>query len=154
MKKSLEKWLNERRRALATIEETLQKLTAEKNNLRKIVMSLEELIQALPADDTQIDEVPEKELRSGSDMYKLREILRRAGKPLHINELLDRLNSEPTKAKKQSLVGQLGVYVRGNNIFTRPIPNTFGLKEFEKSDYVGSKFLEISRNEKNEDIPL
>lgn len=70
-------------------------------------------------------------LREGSDLSKARDLLRKEGKPLHIDELLKRMGKEITRNGRGALGGNLGSYVRKNLIFTRPGPNTFGLAEFE-----------------------
>lgn len=82
-------------------------------------------------------------LRPGSALAKAQEILRKAGKPLHITEILKALNEKPDK--RVSLSGSLSAYVRNGQIFTRPAPNTFGLLELSKSvsSEDGSQEIEI-----------
>ena len=75
-------------------------------------------------------------LRAGSTVFKAREALRQAGKPLHVNELLAAIGREVTKKSKVSLSGSLSTYVRNQMIFTRPAPNTFGLEEFGPNETV------------------
>ncbi|TFH12479.1 MAG: hypothetical protein E4H02_13040 [Lentisphaerales bacterium] len=70
------------------------------------------------------------DLRAGSGVFKAREALRKAGKPLHVTDLLAAIGREATKKNKISLGGSLSNYVRSGTIFTRPAPNTFGLIEF------------------------
>jgi hypothetical protein len=70
-------------------------------------------------------------LRAGSQLAAARDAIRVAGHPLHISDLLTAIGKEPTKANKLSLSGSLGDYVRKQLVFTRPKPNTFGLKEME-----------------------
>lgn len=64
-------------------------------------------------------------------MAKARDALLKEAKPLHIDDLLKAIGK--TKEHKASVSGSLGNYVRKNEIFTRPAPNTFGLKEFDES---------------------
>jgi hypothetical protein len=73
-------------------------------------------------------------LRDGSDLAKVRDILKVERKPLHVDDLLNKLGKELTKNNKGSLVGSLGAYVKRGAIFTRPGPNIFGLVEFEASE--------------------
>ena len=56
--------------------------------------------------------------------------IKAAGKPLHINEILNVLKLEPNKKNRLSLSGSLSGYARRGEVFTRPAPNTFGLVEF------------------------
>ncbi len=66
-------------------------------------------------------------LRPGSDLDKVRKLLLESDTPLHINLILGKIGKEETKAAKLSLAGSLSSYVRKNQIFTKPNPNTFGL---------------------------
>jgi hypothetical protein len=59
--------------------------------------------------------------------YKTYELLTKARKPLHISTILKGIGEEPTRQKKASLVSSLSTYVKNQQIFTRPLPNTFGL---------------------------
>jgi len=69
-------------------------------------------------------------LRAGTDLAKAYEAIRKAGKPLHVLDLVKALGKEPTKKNRISLSGSIGFYVRRNQFFTRPAPNTFGVAEF------------------------
>lgn len=68
-------------------------------------------------------------LRPDTQLFKIREVLRTASKPMHIDELIRAIGKDP-KEVKISLVGSLGQYTRRKSVFTRPAPNTFGLMEF------------------------
>ncbi len=72
------------------------------------------------------------ELRTGSLVALAREILRKAGKPMHVREILKDMEKEATRNNRVSLSGSIGGYIRRNQIFTKTAPNTFGLKEFER----------------------
>lgn len=69
-------------------------------------------------------------LRPTSDLAKARDVIREAGKPLHVTDILKGLGREITRDSRASLASSIGLYVRRKEIFTRPIPNTFGLVEF------------------------
>ncbi len=75
---------------------------------------------------------PAQELRSGSELAKTRDILRKEGKSLHVDEILRRLGKEVNRNSKGGLGGSLGSYVRKGLIFTKTGPNIFGLVEFEE----------------------
>jgi hypothetical protein len=68
-------------------------------------------------------------LRPGSALSKARDAIRKAGKPLHINDLLIALGKSQDKKNRISLAGSLSSYARKNEIFTKTAPNTFGLRE-------------------------
>ena len=71
-------------------------------------------------------------LRANSDLAKARDAIRETGRPMHVSEILQKLGKPLTRETRSSLSGSIGWYVRRNEIFTRPAPNTFGLVEFEK----------------------
>ncbi len=147
MKSTLVKWIREKKKELEKVDQDLFRLAQHKVELEKVISGLEIAAEALPREETE--KKAEKELRNGSDMFKVRAILKAIGKPLHIDKIIERLGESPSKTKKQSLVGQLGAYVRREEIFTRPAPNTFGLYEFGKKSYLDSKFYEAYEYEKS-----
>lgn len=68
-------------------------------------------------------------LRPDSAPYKVKELLKSNGHPVHISEIL--LGIGLTKDNKSSLVSTLSGYVKERKEFTRTAPNTFGLIEWE-----------------------
>lgn len=95
------------------------------------IQALEDTLKFAPLDDDD-DEAPPplamKELREGSAIARAKEAIQKAGKPLHINDLLVALGGKSDdKDARSALSGSLAAYVRKNEIFTRPAPNTFGL---------------------------
>jgi hypothetical protein len=61
------------------------------------------------------------------------EVLRQAGKPLHIDQIIEALGGRGHKAKKTTLVGNLSRYVKRKQVFFRAAPSVFGLVEFKRS---------------------
>ena len=126
-------------RAARDIERRIKQKHDEVQQLRESLSKAEAYIEAMSESLRLIRRTEsantENGLRPGSMVYKAREILQKEGRPLYIGEILTRLGKQPTKGNRVSLSGSLGSYVRDNNIFTRPAPNTFGLVEFsEKPD--------------------
>jgi hypothetical protein len=72
-------------------------------------------------------------LRHGSLLSQAREAILKAGRPLHITNILKAIGKPDDKQSRISLSGSLAAYVRKGEIFTRPEPNTFGLIEMGKS---------------------
>lgn len=89
--------------------------------------ALEEALQILRKDSG------EPVLRPGTTLHKVAEILREAGRPLHISAILPKLGKEVNRKTRATLTGSLGTYIRNKMIFDRPAPNTFGLIEFTKT---------------------
>src|SRR5713101_2175379 len=90
------------------------------------MQAIQDSMKLLPKESGQ-DQVV---LRPGTALAKAQDVLRKAGKPLHITEILKALNEKSDK--RVSLSGSLSAYVRNGQIFTRPAPNTFGLKEMNE----------------------
>lgn len=98
-----------------------------------VVDELKAILKGLPADDESEQQATDPVLRPGSDMAKVREHLRTIGKATHVDDLLKLLGKPIEKKSRASLSGQMSLYARKNQIFTRPEPNTFGLREWETS---------------------
>ena len=125
IRKEIERKIDKKREEIATLTRTL-------GEARAYLQALEDTRKMLPK-DVELGE--EFVLRANTDLASVRDILRKEGKPLHVDELLKRLG-KPNE-KKVSLSGSLSVYVRDRKIFTRPAPNTFGLIEFEQEEFNG-----------------
>src|SRR5687767_8758672 len=89
------------------------------------VQALQDTLRLLPKDASQ----PQQALRPGTGVAKAREAIKKAGKPMHISDILKAIGFPVDKSHRLSLSGSLAGYVRREEIFTRPAPNTFGLVE-------------------------
>lgn len=114
--------------------------------------------------DSAADE-SETKLRAGSTVAQAREIILNRGHPVHIDHLLVSMGKEVTRDTKASLAGSLAAYVRREDIFTRPAPNTFGLIElghFEPVEELdteppigfGQQPTTFANNFEDDDIPF
>ncbi|HEV2521532.1 MAG TPA: winged helix-turn-helix domain-containing protein [Candidatus Acidoferrales bacterium] len=139
-----------------SVREQFQKLVDRKNQeirdlelqiekAKAYVQALQDSMRFLPKDNGQ----EETALRPGTALAQAREVLRKAGKPMHISEILKAINKPVDKKNRLSLSGSLSTYVRNGQIFTRPAPNTFGLIEMNKMDSSGSE----SMDQDNLDLP-
>jgi len=93
------------------------------------INTLQDVLKMLPRD---ADGGKEIVLRPGSLISKARDLLRKTQKPMHITDLLAGLGKANTAKARLALSGSLSAYVRRDEVFTRPEPNTFGLKEFQQ----------------------
>ena len=112
-------------------QEELKELELKVREGNVYIQALQETMKLLPKEGPS-----EITLRPGSNIAKAREVIRAAGKPLHINEILKTLGPEVGRDKKLAISGSIGAYVRKHEIFTRPAPNTFGLVEFSQRNGV------------------
>jgi predicted RNase H-like nuclease (RuvC/YqgF family) len=121
LKTQLERKIQSKTQEIADLEVKLREA-------RAYIQGLQDVLRMLPRDGSE-DRPVDQVLRAGSDMARAREAILRAGKALHISDIMKALGKD--KANKASLGGSLSNYVRKDEIFTRPAPNTFGLKELE-----------------------
>lgn len=108
------------------------------------MQALQDTMRFIPKDESQED----ASLRPGTALAQAREILRKAGRPMHVTDILKALNKPLDKKHRVSLSGNLSSYVRNGQIFTRPAPNTFGLIEADKKTENGT-----AEKEEDFDIP-
>lgn len=95
--------------------------------LRERVTAFEEALRWFPKNGE------DGNLREGTQMADIRDIIRKAGKPLTLTEILKALNLEGDDKKKNSIRGSLAGYAREGRVFTKEQePDTFGLLEFKK----------------------
>ena len=121
------------------LERKIQAKTQEINELegklreaKAYLQGLQDIYRMLPKDSTD-ERKPEQILRPGSDMANAREMLLKAGKPLHISDILRGLGKEVNKSNRVSVSSSLGSYARKKQIFTAVGGNTFGLIEFKSN---------------------
>jgi len=113
-------------RLLDRKQQEINDLEVQIEKAKAYMQAIQDSIKFLPKENGQSQVL----LRPGSALAKAQDILRKAGKPLHISEILKALNEKPDK--RVSLSGSLSAYVRNGQIFTRPAPNTFGLIEMNE----------------------
>lgn len=92
------------------------------------VQALSDTLRLLPKNPATPPN-PDMALRPGTVMAKTREAIKRAGKPLHIAEILEALGRPVNRENRGSIGGSLSAYVRKGEVFTKIAPNTFGLVE-------------------------
>lgn len=130
---SLEKRIARKESDIAKLKEDFKKAeTKYEDQLGKeesYLQALHDIVKLTPKEIEGKEEVPF--LRSGSLLSKVKNILLKAGAPLHVDVILERLGLD--KTKKSIISGSLASYARRGRIFTRPFPNTYGLKEFNQS---------------------
>jgi hypothetical protein len=114
----IEQLLKKKQTEVVTLEEKLKAAKAYINALRDVLK-----VTNGEASDS------EPKLKEGSSVAMAREAILARGEPVRLDDILLSIGKEPTQANRSSLAGSLAAYVRRNEIFTRPAPNTFGLLE-------------------------
>lgn len=119
---NLQKLVDRKRQEIDELERQLR-------DAKVYLQAVQDSMKALPR-EVMVGNEQTKELRPGTIVAKVRDLLKSTGKPLHINDILKGVGKPADKKNKLSLSGSLAAYVRDNQIFTRTAPNTFGLTEF------------------------
>jgi ABC-type transport system substrate-binding protein len=107
-------------------QKEITELEGQLREARVLLQAYQEFLRHLPVDESGGAKA-EATLRPGTDLYKAKELLEKAGHPLYITDLLVGIGKEVTKENRVSLSGNLSWYVRKGLFFTRTAPNTFGL---------------------------
>jgi len=123
------------------IEKERQRVTELQNQVEKsesFIQGMQEALKMLPKESEKDTRRMSKTkttttFRTGSDVEKAYSLLRETGKPMHISEILVGIGKEDTKANRMSLSSSLSRYVRNDELFKRPAPNSFALKETKES---------------------
>jgi len=90
------------------------------------IEALQDALRFLPKEDPDVPTT----LRPGTNLYRVREILKGRNSPMHITDLLKAIGKPADNVNRAALSGSISAYVRKGQIFTRPEPNTFGLVDF------------------------
>lgn len=72
------------------------------------------------------------EIIATSSMGRAVEVMRQNGRPLHVDEIIRRIEAAGHKVKKTTLVGNLSRYNAAKRVVFRPKPSFYGLLEWRK----------------------
>jgi len=136
--------------------ESLQKLADKKENeigelklqlaqAEAYLQAIQDSLRVLPKEPT--DGGSEPELRSGTLLFQAKEVLRTAGKPMHINEILKKMNKPVDKNNRISLSGSMAAYVRKGVIFKKTGPNVFSLIGIDSTQQASSEASDDSEDQ-------
>jgi hypothetical protein len=112
-------------------------LEAQLKDARTYLQALEDMFK-LAAKGAQSGDQGRVAFRAGSMVGKAYDVLRRAGRPMHVNELLPAIGRAVSREDRSALSGTLAAYVRKGDVFTRPAPNTYSLFEFPEAGGTGA----------------
>jgi transcriptional regulator of heat shock response len=112
------------------------KIKSERQSITEIEQKLHDAMGRVSAFDEAIKMFPkdgeESELRANSKMSKIQTLLKNAGKPLSLAEILKGIGEENENARN-SIRGSLAGYAKDGRVFTKEeTPDTFGLIAFKR----------------------
>ena len=116
------------------IEKEKQKIADLKSQIEYVeafIQGLQEALRVLPKHYNDKARKGKGTIRPGSDMAKIRDLIKKTGRPMYIGEIVKGLGRPDTKANRTSIAGSLGRYVRFGEVFKRVRPNTFTLIDME-----------------------
>jgi hypothetical protein len=113
------------------IKKKMQEIQSIEDKLKAAKIYLQALmdIRKEVARSDQEASQPEVTTRKGSIIERARESILSAGHPLTLDDIILAIGREPTRENRASVSGSLSAYVRREEIFTRPAPSIFGLRE-------------------------
>ena len=112
-------------------QEEVRELESQIVKCNAYIQAFQDTLKMIPKD--QEPSSTEVTLRHGSLVAKARDVIRSAGKPLHVGEILAAMGKPEGKKNRVGLSGSLSAYVRIGKIFTRRGPNVFGLIELSEN---------------------
>ena len=104
-------------------------ISALEEKLKAAKVYLTALNDILRSLDKVVDEENVETLRPGSTIGLARRLILDSNSPLHINDILVKLDKSGTREARASLTSSLAAYVKRGEVFVRTGPNTFGLIE-------------------------
>lgn len=99
----------------------------EIDDLTAQLRAWQDALKLLPKETPDILIPSFTEFRAGSDMAKVENILKENGRPMYIDEIMEKLGRENSKTNRVSISSQIQAYVRKGQNFIKTKPNTFGL---------------------------
>lgn len=122
---------DELQRKITRKQQEIADLEGKLRDAKTYLQALMDVARHLPR---QAQDGGELTIRTGSQVAQARDLIRKAGKPLHVKDLLRAMGRPLDKNARAGLSGSLSAYVRKGEVFTRTAPNTFGLVELGEGE--------------------
>jgi len=113
------------------IENKMDEVEHYKSMIREAeiyLKALRDTLSMLPLEETEAEVATDGRLQQGSYAQKIYALLKRESRPLHIKQILDKMQIPFNEKTRSSVVGTLGHYIRSGRIFIKTAPNTYWLK--------------------------
>ena len=110
-------------------QQEIQELELKIREANAYVQGLQDTLKLLPKETANGQPAGPVTLRAGSDVARTQEAIRKAGKSLHLLEILKAIGKPQDKKNRLALAGSLSRYARSGQVFVKTGPNTFGLLE-------------------------
>jgi hypothetical protein len=112
-------------------EQEIQELEMKLREAKAYIQALQDVMKMMPREggEPASGQIGDSPMRAGSYVSDARDAIMKAGRPLHVVEILKASGRPNDRKNRTGMAGSLAAYIRRQEIFTRPRPNTFGLIE-------------------------
>ena len=122
--------MSARKKIERMIEEKRCEVEHYRNKIKEAeiyIQAFQDTLRLLPRAEINAEAASEINLQEGSYAQKIYELLKTENSPLHIRQILNKLQIPFNNKTRSSVVGSLGPYIRSGRVFVKTAPNTFWL---------------------------
>lgn len=130
MRAKFDQKIRKKQQEIAEIEAEIVLLQQRIRDAKTYIHAMEDSKRLLPKGDGTEHEAGEETpvtLKKGSALAQARDLILKAGKPLHVDEILRQMGKDVNKKTRTSLAGSLAGYARDKRVFEKAGANTFGV---------------------------
>jgi chromosome segregation ATPase len=154
MRAKFDQKIRKKEQEIHELERQITELQQKVRDAKTYIQAVEDSKRLLPKDDGTEHDLEDQEdtLKPGSAMAQARDVILKAGRRLHIDEILRAMGRDVTKKTRVSLAGSIASYARNKRVFEKVGPNTFriiGMVETPQAVVPGppaSLVLKVSNN--------
>jgi hypothetical protein len=116
-------------------EQEIQELEMRIREARAYIQALQDVAKLMPREGAvgDLESNSDSSPRAGSYIADAKDSILKAGRPLHVVEIIKMSGRKNDRKTRTGISGSLAAYVRRGDTFTRPRPNTFSLLELERN---------------------
>jgi len=126
----IQKKIRSKESEILEIEEQIRNLAVRKEAAKAYISGLQDILPRVQRDEIAAGGTGDSkriEFRKGSQPEVVRDMLEKAGTPLHVDVMLEKMGKAGDKKAKLALVGTLARYARQGLAFKKTAPNTYAL---------------------------
>lgn len=127
----IQKRIRAKEAEVVEITNKLRDLEIQRESAKAYIQGLQEILPKVQREEGTNGGGKQTDFRKGSAPELAQQLLRKTGKPLHINQILEGLGRPVEKKTRLALAGTLARCARERLVFRKVAPNTFGLIESE-----------------------
>jgi phage shock protein A len=127
MRAKFDQKIRKKQHEIEELEKQIAALQQQIRDANVFISTMEEAKRMLPKNNGEEDTSDDVQasLKEGSALAQARDVLLKAGKPLHVDEILRQMGKEVTKKTRTSLAGSIAGYARDKRVFEKAGANIF-----------------------------